>query len=53
MDAFSLYHAVASTRDKASQKKYFLLPLYSEQHCMKWEKINSLGVCLSLPSMAV
>lgn len=53
VDAFSLYHAVASTRDKAPQKKYFLLPLYPKQHCMKWENINSLGVCLSLPSMAI
>lgn len=27
MDAFSLYHAVASTRDKAPQKKYFFVAI--------------------------
>lgn len=53
MDAFSLYHVVASTRDKAPQKKYFLLLLDPKEHCMKWENIDSLGVCPSLPSMAI
>lgn len=38
---------------KLLRKNIFLLPLYPKQHCMKWENINSLGVCLSLPSMAV